>query len=945
MPVAIVRFVAKRLLNNRALISATAFGLLVTVTLVTSVPLYAEGISGLLLQRELRKPIAKVQPASSVFIRHRESDPEAPTSAADYRAYDRFFRDLIPDAVGLPTTQLQSYVSTGRQGLLDITDRENVDLGASPRRFGYAYLFSVNDFFDNVNLVEGRRPSAQVDTFLGRAGASMPLLEGVMSGTALDRMGMLVGDVVGVEFPDTATGDSVVVAMRIVGRVVPLDARSNYWIYPPRGALDEGGIYLERAAYLDGLLNEAPAAFSEASWYADFDIDSIRASNYRRITGGLVTIRINANAVWENTRLEGSPEPIFFDFEQKLFFLTLLLLILSAPIVAIALYYIVLASGMVVDRQRTEIAILKSRGVSTVQVMGIYLLEGLLIGGVATAAGPFLGALLAQVIGKTFTFLVFTNRDPLPIDITGQHFMWAGAAALLAIMATLLPAIGAARHSIVTYKQEVSRSTARPWYQRYFIDVIVVMAAGYGYFTLRTRKDLTTVGDGGELFSDPLLVIIPITFMFALALLFLRFFPWLVAAIGRIGNRFLGVSMHLGLRQISREPHQFTRLIFLLVLTIGIGAFSASMAATLDKNFDDRVRHSVGSDANFIEIGDFDQGTGEWSFLPVERHMEVPQILQIARLWKNEDTGFRRPGEALRVPVKTYGIDPIDFAKTVWWRDDYSQRSMNGLMNQLVMDEQALIASRETFSGEYGMSIGDPLRIDFGSRYLEFFIAGWIDMFPTHYPEQGPFIVVNLDYVERALGQTPWMVLARTDSSVHALELRETLLLKRLKALDARDARAEIASARDDATRVGIFGILSIGFLIAALLTIMGFLMYSYMSFRRRMQQLGILRAMGLSVRQLVGLYAFENGFLILLGVLLGTLLGVVTGNLFIPFLQLSADKFGDTPPFIIITAWADVAKIYVLFGVVVAVAFPVSAWLLSRIRINEAVKFGEEQG
>ena len=135
-------------------------------------------------------------------------------------------------------------MSTGRQGLLDITEDENVDLGASPRRFGYAYLFSVDGFFDNVNVVEGRRPSAQTDTFLGRGGASMPLLEGVMSGSALDRMGMLVGDVVGVEFSGTDTGDPVVVAMRIVGRVVPLDARSNYWIYPPRGALDEGGIYI-----------------------------------------------------------------------------------------------------------------------------------------------------------------------------------------------------------------------------------------------------------------------------------------------------------------------------------------------------------------------------------------------------------------------------------------------------------------------------------------------------------------------------------------------------------------------------------------------------------------------------------------------------------------------------------------------------------------------------
>ena len=198
----------------------------------------------------------------------------------------------------------------------------------------------------------------------------MPLFEGALTSNALDKLGMLVGDVVGMQFTNPTTGEPDVLAIRVVARVLPRDPESNYWPYPVRAAYDEGGIYIERSAYLGPLLDFAPAAFSEATWYADFDINAIRATNYRRITGGLVTIRINANAVWEGTRLENSPEPIFFDFEQKLFFLTLLLLILSAPIVALTLYYIILTSGMVVDRQRNEIAILKSRGVGTLQIVG-----------------------------------------------------------------------------------------------------------------------------------------------------------------------------------------------------------------------------------------------------------------------------------------------------------------------------------------------------------------------------------------------------------------------------------------------------------------------------------------------------------------------------------------------------------------------------------------------
>ena len=320
MPLAIIRFVAKRLFSNRALISSTAIGLLVTVTLATSVPLYAEGISGLLLQRELRKPIPQAQPSSSIFIRHKETDATSPTSAGDYLAYDQFFRSLIPEAVGLPTTQLISYLSTGRRPMLDLSPPEDGDLSAPPRRFGFAFMYTINGLFDNVVITEGRRPSAETSEFIGPAGARMPLFEAALTSNALDKLGLLVGDVIGMQFPDPATGDPAPVALRVVARVLPKDPESNYWPYPVRAAFDEGGIYIERPAYLGPLLDYAPAAFSEATWYADFDIDAIRATNYRRITGGLVLIRINANAVWEGTRLENSPEPIFLRFRAEALF-------------------------------------------------------------------------------------------------------------------------------------------------------------------------------------------------------------------------------------------------------------------------------------------------------------------------------------------------------------------------------------------------------------------------------------------------------------------------------------------------------------------------------------------------------------------------------------------------------------------------------------------------
>ena len=95
--------------------------------------------------------------------------------------------------------------------------------------------------------------------------------------------------------------------------------------------------------------------------------------------------------------------------------------------------------------------------------------------------------------------------------------------------------------------------------------------------------------------------------------------------------------------------------------------------------------------------------------------------------------------------------------------------------------------------------------------------------------------------------------------------------------------------------------------MVAAVLTVLGFFLYSFLSFQRRLLQMGILRAIGLSSAQLFVLLMFEQVFLILLGVAAGTGFGLWTSNLFIPFLQVSADVNGQVPKFVVETAWSDI--------------------------------------
>ena len=141
---------------------------------------------------------------------------------------------------------------------------------------------------------------------------------------------------------------------------------------------------------------------------------------------------------------------------------------------------------------------------------------------------------------------------------------------------------------------------------------------------------------------------------------------------------------------------------------------------------------------------------------------------------------------------------------------------------------------------------------------------------------------------------------------------------------------------------LGLFGVLSVGFLAAAFLTVLGFLLYALFSFRRRFIELGTLRAIGLSPGQMTTFVAWELAFLILLGLGAGTLIGTLISNLFIPYLQIGAGATAMIPPFDVEIAWPAIMRIYLLFGVLFLVALSILAGFLLRMKIFQAIKLGE---
>jgi putative ABC transport system permease protein len=420
----------------------------------------------------------------------------------------------------------------------------------------------------------------------------------------------------------------------------------------------------------------------------------------------------------------------------------------------------------------------------------------------------------------------------------------------------------------------------------------------------------------------------------------------------------------LTLRQLARSAGQYTGPLLLLSLTLSLATFTASMAVTLDGHLGDQVYYQVGADLNLAEMGESTEEPEQrgligqptpppssqeeegprWLFLPVSEHLQVLGVRAATRV--GNYTALSNIGERQQTG-QLLGVDRLDFPAVAFYRPDFAGgESLGGLMNRLGVDRANLLASRD-FLARHGLAVGDPLRLTVSvageTHAIEFTIAGPLDLFPSLYPQDGPFFVANLDYVYEALGGTfPYDVWLATDPAVPGQEIVAGVQELGLAVVAVSDARATITTEQTRPERQGLFGLLSVGFLASAALTVLGFLVYAVVSFQRRFIELGMLRAVGLSVGQMAGFLAGEQAMLILVGGGLGTALGMWASSLFIPYLQVGVGKTAQIPPFVVRIAWQELWSIYAVFGAMFVLAVGALILLLVRMKVFEAVKLGE---
>jgi len=267
-------------------------------------------------------------------------------------------------------------------------------------------------------------------------------------------------------------------------------------------------------------------------------------------------------------------------------------------------------------------------------------------------------------------------------------------------------------------------------------------------------------------------------------------------------------------------------------------------------------------------------------------------------------------------------------------------------MNELALTPEGILVTRNYMS-QNALRVGDTVHLTVGTygqqTAVDAKIVGAFDLFPTWYPEDGPLFVGNLDYLyEQDGGEYPYHVWVKTRPNTDYAQVAQGVRDLEIQLLDWDSAPLKISLEQQRPERQGLFGLLSVGFAAAAVLTVLGFLLYALFSFRQRFIELGILRAVGLSSSQMTAFLTWELAFLILIGSAAGTALGGWVSKLFIPYLQVGTDTAAHIPPYLVEIAWPAVFRIYALFGLLFVAALGALAALLLRMKIFQAIKLGE---
>jgi putative ABC transport system permease protein len=500
--------------------------------------------------------------------------------------------------------------------------------------------------------------------------------------------------------------------------------------------------------------------------------------------------------------------------------------------------------------QRTrELALLRSIGASRKQVMRSVMLEALVIGVAASLVGLVAGVGIAKGLQGLFaaadlelpqTDTVFATRTLIVGLVVGVG---------VTLVAALVPARRATRVAPVSVLREGATDAADLRPPRAAIAVTAIGSAAVGAGALAPGIEA-----GGRI---GLIVIGTLVLFVGMALLAPRLVRPLARVLGAPGARIAGVAGRLARSNATRNPRRTAATAAALMIGVALVSLVAVIGHGLRES-------TTGEIEKTISAGHVLQSQDGWSGVDpaaVDAAAGAPGVRVATGIRQDEGRAF---GDKLRVD----GVDPAAFGRVYeidWKHGD------DGTLARL-QPGQAIV--RESYADKHDLEAGDQftLRAATGDE-LRLTVAG-IDRVPSLNPLYlGDVTIGNSDY-----GRT------------FATERLLTAFVDTGDPAAARQALAGFPDAELSTTASfavtstewvdSLLGILYVLLALSVLISLFGIVNTLVLSVFERTRELGMLRAVGMTRRQVRRMIRHESVVTALIGATLGTLLGLALAGL-----------------------------------------------------------------
>lgn len=504
--------------------------------------------------------------------------------------------------------------------------------------------------------------------------------------------------------------------LEVGGIIRPLDSQDPFWfgnlspLLPQSDARYDSqfSVLIPQAAFFP--LAESWFAPSDASleWFVLLNSTQISTADVPALQA---LLRQFEEANWDigdtGVHIDTQLLTTLDDFTSQATAVRTPLLALTATVVLLALYYVTMASALTLQQVEREFAVLRGRGASGWQLVQLQMLEGGLISAVALISGPGLAWIFVTILALIgpLADVAFVEQSTWVARLPAAAWLAAAVGGLACIMSLLLPLPNLLRRTIVSHQSQLSRTNQQPWWQKYYLDVFILLIGLVLLWRLQTTGSIIG-GTQEQPRVDWLLLLSPIALMLGAATILLRVFPALLSLGAELTSRGRGLPAALAMWQAARNPTHVARLVLLLTLAMAMGLFSTGLNRALDRNEQDRSRYAAGADL-WVQNGDIDTV----AVLPT-----AAGITETAVSWRKEGSLTTRIGTT-NPRFDVLAVEPNSFTAISEFRDDFATEPLPALMQQLAFPDSEPLPTLPDQPNKIGIWLRIAPNIAVGLRY------------------------------------------------------------------------------------------------------------------------------------------------------------------------------------------------------------------------------------